>query len=157
MATGEAGSTPTSTSRGSTTRPAPAASVPTSSSPWTCRRAATTTTTPGASSDMPQKTHVMHGRDHGRFGADPLPAGPWHYVGATREPPFQNGWDNIGDPYQVMRFRELLDEGIEIQGSVTGGASGTVIFTLPVRYRPVKRLRMAASNSDDTFVILEVR
>lgn len=59
-------------------------------------------------------------------------------VGTVPVPPFQNGWANAGGTKQRMRFKWLFQGGIEIQGSVAGGAVGTTVFTLPVGpyYRP---------------------
>lgn len=78
-----------------------------------------------------------------------MTCGRWRYVGETDEPAFQNGWHNVGGDLVPMRFRLLLGCGVEIQGSVTGGATGTVVFTLPDEgYRPDYELRLVAS--DDT-------
>jgi hypothetical protein len=74
--------------------------------------------------------------------------GSWIYVGTfpgdanttILSPPFQNSWGNMGGGWQVLRFRWLSDGTIEIEGVVTGGVVGTVIFTLPTplytRYGP---------------------
>jgi len=112
---------------------------------------------------------VSHGGDHRPGGSDPTYAGVWHNVGDTDEPAFQNSWDNVGDPFAPMRFRLVVgppsDSGssiddrqsvLEIQGSVIGGDTGTVIFTLPDGYRPSHELRLPASDSDGTFVVLRV-
>lgn len=105
--------------------------------------------------------HVQHIRQHNSLhfptGSDPL-VGPWIYVGNASGvtyqgidpnngmpvppgapapigmlsiPSFQNSWGNVGGSYQKMRFRWVLGHGSEIMGSVTGGSSGTIIFTLP--------------------------
>lgn len=83
---------------------------------------------------------LVHGRDHQWRGADPLPA-DWIYVGELDAPLFQNGWGNVGGTKAPLRFRYLPSKdhdsqlpGIEIQGSITGGAFGTTIFTLPITY-----------------------
>jgi hypothetical protein len=72
--------------------------------------------------------------------------GSWIYVGTTLDvngvlyADFQNSWVNMGGDWQDLRFRWLIDGTIEIEGVVTGGAVGTVIFTLPTplytRYGP---------------------
>ena len=46
--------------------------------------------------------------------------------------------------------------GLEIQGSVTGGDSGTVVFTLPDGYRPSHELHLPASDDLGGFVVLKV-
>lgn len=109
-----------------------------------------------------------HGRDH-RGGSlhDGIPT-EMHYVGDPGEPAFQNGWANSGGTLENMRFYLLPgydpDEaetyGIRgrlwIEGSCTGGANGTVVFTLPDGYRPRKEKRIAASDDDGNFVVLRV-
>lgn len=77
---------------------------------------------------------VIHNRDHRRGGADAI-NGRWHYVGGTGEPAFQNSWTNTGGTYGALRFGKNDDE-LVIHGNVTGGTSGTVVFTLPADHRP---------------------
>lgn len=50
--------------------------------------------------------------------------------------PFQNFWDNVGSSHAEAGW--YMDEGGEVRfrGRVTGGAAGTVIFTLPEEVRP---------------------
>ena len=80
----------------------------------------------------------------------------WHYVGDPGEPTFQNGWDNVGGGLTHMRFRRLVAGGVEIQGSVTGGTSGSVVFTLPAHYRHDTELRLAASDDAGGFIVFRV-
>ena len=80
----------------------------------------------------------------------------WHYVGDTGEPTFQNSWDNAGGGLTPMRFRRLVGGGVEIQGSVTGGTPGTLVFTLPLYYRPDFELRLAASDDAGGFLVFRV-
>jgi len=60
----------------------------------------------------------------------------WHSVGAAGEPAFQNSWANLALPSPPLRFRKDPTGRVYITGVVTGGANGTVIFTLPAGYRP---------------------
>lgn len=66
--------------------------------------------------------------------------GPTDPLVSPESPVFQNDWGNMGGDWQVLRFRWLGDGTIEIEGVVTGGVVGTVIFTLPTplytRYGP---------------------
>jgi hypothetical protein len=59
----------------------------------------------------------------------------WHPVGAAGEPVFQNSWVNYAAG-QVAQFRKYPDGKVKLQGYIKGGATGTVVFTLPVGYRP---------------------
>lgn len=61
---------------------------------------------------------------------------PWHVVGAASEPPFQNSWTTPGGQAGLM-FRKDPFGVVHIFGVATGGATGSVAFTLPVGYRPL--------------------
>jgi hypothetical protein len=80
----------------------------------------------------------------------------WHYVGEVDEPSFQNSWTNAGGTLAPLRFRRLVAGGVEIQGSVTGGTPGTLVFTLPTYYRPDHELRLAASDDAGDFLVFRV-
>lgn len=111
---------------------------------------------------------VYHGTLHAPWGPDPVETEEWHYVGDSGEPAFQNSWANAGDPYAPLRFRLVTGRGastgdidtrrasLEIQGSVTGGDSGTVVFTLPDGFRPSHELHLPASDDLGGFVVLKV-
>lgn len=75
--------------------------------------------------------------------------GPWHVVGGTGEPAFQNSWDAEGSGAVPPRFRWTLGAGLEIQGAFTGGTYGTVAFTLPEGYRPDYVMYLAGSDADN--------
>lgn len=109
-----------------------------------------------------------HGRRHrGGSRDDGIPC-QIHYVGDPGEPAFQNGWSNSGGDLEDMRFYlapgydpdEATTYGIYgrlwIEGSVTGGANGTAVFTLPDGFRPRKEKRIAASDDQGNFVVLRV-
>lgn len=66
------------------------------------------------------------------FGNTP----PWISVGAGGAPAFQNAWANLAGNFQLVRFRKIDADHVELDGSAHSGASGTVAFTLPVGYRP---------------------
>lgn len=108
-----------------------------------------------------QNQPLIHGRDHQWRGADPLPA-DWVYVGDTDAPPFQNGWDNVGGTKAPLRYRfwpaKDLDSqlpGLEIQGSVAGGAVGDPIFTLPLTWD--YDVHLPATNDAGSFEVFTVK
>lgn len=59
-----------------------------------------------------------------------------HVVGAAGEPGFLNSWANFGATWQGARFWKDPMGLVHLEGLVAGGATATVIFTLPVGYRP---------------------
>ncbi len=62
---------------------------------------------------------------------------PWHYVGGTGEPIFENSWVNYGDPFRTACFFKDGNK-VEIRGMVKSGTLTLGAFTLPVGYRPSK-------------------
>jgi hypothetical protein len=66
-----------------------------------------------------------------------VPMGAIHYVGNPGEPPFQNGFANIGGGTGPARFC-LQGTRVMVEGGITGGptSGSATIFTLPVGYRP---------------------
>lgn len=60
----------------------------------------------------------------------------WRQVGATGEPAFQNSWVNYSAGYQTAAFYKDKSGRVHLRGLVKSGTDGTVIFTLPVGYRP---------------------
>ena len=60
----------------------------------------------------------------------------FHEVNAAGEPPFQNGWINIGGPGEQAGFFKDREGVVHLMGEVNGGAVGSVIFQLPPGYRP---------------------
>jgi hypothetical protein len=64
-----------------------------------------------------------------------VPMDIWHYVGAAGEPAYQNSWSAYGGSYPGLHYRKNPDGRVVIAGLVKGGATGTVVCTLPVGYR----------------------
>lgn len=65
---------------------------------------------------------------------------PWHEVGASGEPSFQNGWMN----YDAVNWNSAgfyIDTSgvVRLKGIIAGGTLNAVAFVLPVGYRPAKR------------------
>jgi microcystin-dependent protein len=78
-----------------------------------------------------------------------VPMDTWHRVGALGEPAFQNSWANYDAPAvndRGVRFRKDPFGRVSVFGCVKSGASGSVIFTLPVGYRPVMSSVSLAAN-----------
>jgi hypothetical protein len=48
---------------------------------------------------------------------------------------FSNGWSNFGTGYQLAQYRKVGDM-VYVRGTITGGAAGTIAFTLPTGFRP---------------------
>jgi hypothetical protein len=61
---------------------------------------------------------------------------PFHIVGNTGEPAFQNGWTNFGVGVSTGGFYIDPASVVHLKGILNGGTSGTTAFTLPVGYRP---------------------
>jgi hypothetical protein len=58
---------------------------------------------------------------------------------------FENSWANVGAvPAQYRLCRD--NKSVEIIGSVTGGAAGTTVFTLPAECRPYSTRRFFVAN-----------
>lgn len=63
-----------------------------------------------------------------------------HIVGAAGEPAFQGAWvntDGAAPTGRYARFRRYPDGRVRLAGNVKSGANGSIIFVLPVGYRPV--------------------
>lgn len=72
----------------------------------------------------------------------------WNVVGASGQPAFQNSWNfNTNN----VRFKKDKSGFLVMDGVAFGGSTGTVVFTLPVGYRPATSKRFyGASNAVDT-------
>lgn len=100
-----------------------------------------------------------HGRDHQPNGSDPI-AGPWFDVEASlidgvfdATYSFQNGWANTGTPYENFQYRKGAS-GLEFQGHVSGGSSGTVVCTVLPDHLPFKNISRLTDVGDvGSFVV----
>jgi hypothetical protein len=64
---------------------------------------------------------------------------PFHEVGASGEPPFENGWHNESPLTETTAaFYKDPSGVVHLKGILTGGAEGTDIFHLPPGYRLTK-------------------
>lgn len=72
----------------------------------------------------------------------------WHYVGATDEPAFENGWTNlVSTPAIAFRIRQ---EGIVDLVGIGSGGNAETIYTLPEGYRPTSMAMPAILAQDGT-------
>ena len=72
-----------------------------------------------------------------------------HLVGTAGEPPFQNGWHNIGSDHSEAGFFKDALGIVHLQGGILTPTanSGSTAFTLPQGYRPAKILFLPIAGS----------
>jgi len=85
----------------------------------------------------------------------------WHIVGDPGEPVFENLWTNYtaSSKFNVASFYKDHLGTVHLKGLVvvtSGTGVGTVMFTLPIGYRPEKQL-IVAQIGDSALVRLDVR
>lgn len=79
---------------------------------------------------------------------------------AWTAPTLLNGWSNTGGANNVAQY--IIDAGgfVHIRGQITGGTTtdGTIIFTLPIGYRPPATVGMpcGAGTTTATFGLLSI-
>lgn len=58
------------------------------------------------------------------------------------EPTFMNGWTQYGGEWNPLEYRKVNDDTVEFRGLTKAGSttSGTVLFVLPVGFRPPNTL-----------------
>jgi hypothetical protein len=67
----------------------------------------------------------------------PAPSEAWHEVGTPGEPAFLNGWGNPDDASaETVAFYKDREGTVHLKGVASGGDHDTLIFQLPVGYRP---------------------
>jgi hypothetical protein len=71
----------------------------------------------------------------GSFPYLPITMDPWHAIGASGEPAFQNSWANAAGSAPVA-FRKDSAGVVHLHGGTANGTNNTTILTLPVGYRP---------------------
>jgi hypothetical protein len=74
---------------------------------------------------------------------------PWHEVGASGEPQFQNGWGNLGTPgHETAGFFKDHEGIVHLKGSLKPGGT-SLVFQLPPGFRPAsgKFIQVAATCS----------
>ena len=73
-------------------------------------------------------------------------------IGTAGNPSFQGGWTNYGGGRATAGFFKDQQNIVYLKGSITGGASGTVAFTLPAEYRPASTLLLSVTSG--SFVVV---
>jgi len=68
----------------------------------------------------------------------------WQVVGERGMPQFQNSWHNYGTPYAPLSYRKDTAGYVHMQGRIIGGEIDTVVFNLPLGYRPATTLVIAS-------------
>jgi hypothetical protein len=71
-----------------------------------------------------------------------------HFVGAAGEPPFENGWGNLGFGWASVGFRKDRAGVVHLEGvlDTTGRSAGSRIFGLPSGYRPCSNTIVAGQS-----------
>lgn len=100
------------------------------------------------------KSNILTWDDNNFYAFKPiLPnAETWHNVGAAGEPAFQGNWAVNGGV--TVSFYKDATGRVTLRGRAAEAvASSSVIFTLPVGYRPVQTMSLAAKcNNDGTSI-----
>ena len=66
----------------------------------------------------------------------------WHEVDGSGEPAFVTGWGNVGGANETAGFVKTEENTVLLKGYVTRSSGvASIIFTLPVGYRPSLRVR----------------
>lgn len=78
---------------------------------------------------------------------------PWHVVGNSGEPAFQNGWVALGGNEPPPRFFKDPHGIVHLEGAVKNGTNDSAIFTLPVGYRPAYTLNGLTARNGSTGAI----
>lgn len=78
----------------------------------------------------------------------------WHIVGAAGEPPFQNGWSHYNPgTHPQARFRKDALGWVHLSGLIKGPTIDTVVFNLPVGFRPDQTLHLpGVGNATFTYI-----
>jgi hypothetical protein len=69
---------------------------------------------------------------------------------------FLNGWVNVGSGYADGSFFKTSDGIVSLNGNVSSGTPNSIIFQLPVGYRPNNNVRLKTANfADDAYVEID--
>jgi len=85
-----------------------------------------------------------------------FPIENWRYIGESGQPNFENSWVNYNtSTHQSCAFYKDSFGTVKIKGSVSTGTINTNIFTLPVGYRPLKRINQTIL-SNGAFGVIQI-
>jgi hypothetical protein len=113
---------------------------------------------PSAQIPVPENGKWLKAEGGAMVWRDPITDadGKWHVIGQAGEPAFQNNWINYNAVnYPPCAFRKLSTGMVALSGLlsqtgwVAGPTSGTIVFTLPVGYRPVQYLHIGTVANDN--------
>jgi hypothetical protein len=78
-----------------------------------------------------------------------------HFVGATGEPAFENGWTNYSaNPgWSQAGFWKDAFGVVHLEGTLTAGTSGAPAFTLPAADRPATNLFVPVANGTFAYIM----
>ena len=107
----------------------------------------------GLSSVITNSTLNGNGTSISPLGIAPLE--PRHYVGATGQPTFQNGWNNVGSPYPLAAFYMDNQGIVHLEGLIKSGTIGQIVFILPFGYIPTLDLHFVV-NSNNAFGAINI-
>lgn len=66
----------------------------------------------------------------------------WHIVGTEGEPAFQNGWVQYSWDHPQISFYKDNYGIVHLKGLTKSGTANTIIYTLPVGYRPKENMHL---------------
>jgi hypothetical protein len=69
----------------------------------------------------------------------------FHLIGEPGEPPFQNGWANLGSGFSAAGFFKDALSIVHLKGTLNGPGDQSTAFTLPEGYRPAENLFLPAA------------
>lgn len=80
----------------------------------------------------------------------------WHTLGSTDEPLLNSPWESVGGNYAIPSYYRDPYGRVWLKGRIAGGASGSVVFQLPLGYRPSEYAPLS-SIANDALARLEIR
>lgn len=66
-------------------------------------------------------------------------------AGIWIDPVYVNGWGNAGGTYEDFAYRLFASDTLQVKGTMTGGTSGSIAFTLYVPWRPLKDISIVGA------------